>query len=298
MGSVFVQGAGTTLEANDILILDTRARDDGQFGRGLVVQDGASAVVRRAVIAQNLETGILVSGRAAAASLRLEDVEVRDTAPQQSDGEGGRGLSAQYEVGLELERVRVARCHGVGLHVAGRDGSNPTASLIDVSVSDVAPEIDQGVRDQYGRGLQIEVGAVATGQRIRVERAHEAGVVVFEAMATLGELAVLDTLARASDDTIGRGLVVQGGAVLTLEGALVELTRDVGIYVSNPASRLSAHRLTLRDARARGCADGACVQVDGYVIDRLSDDVRYQDNGTNLEATSLPVPDPIQDPAL
>ena len=37
-------------------------------------------------------------------------------------------------------------------------------------------------------------------------------------------------------------------------------------------------------------AIGACVQVAGYDLDRLTQDVVYVDNGANLEATSLPVP--------
>ncbi len=40
-----------------------------------------------------------------------------------------------------------------------------------------------------------------------------------------------------------------------------------------------------------GCTIGACVQVDGYSWDRLTDGVRYHDNGANQEGTSLPVPE-------
>jgi len=32
--------------------------------------------------------------------------------------------------------------------------------------------------------------------------------------------------------------------------------------------------------------------VDGYAISRLTRSVRYLDNGTNLEATILPIPEP------
>jgi len=34
------------------------------------------------------------------------------------------------------------------------------------------------------------------------------------------------------------------------------------------------------------------VQVDGYNIGRLSNDVAYYDNGVNLDSTTLPVPEP------
>jgi len=42
----------------------------------------------------------------------------------------------------------------------------------------------------------------------------------------------------------------------------------------------------------RGNLIGACVQTDGFDVARLSEEVRYVDNETNLDSTSLPVPDP------
>jgi hypothetical protein len=38
------------------------------------------------------------------------------------------------------------------------------------------------------------------------------------------------------------------------------------------------------------CAIGACIQVEGYDVSRLSADVAYRDNVANLAATSLPIP--------
>jgi hypothetical protein len=42
-------------------------------------------------------------------------------------------------------------------------------------------------------------------------------------------------------------------------------------------------------------AIGACVQVEGYDLSRLMTDVSYRDNGANLQATSLPVPEPLEE---
>ena len=52
----------------------------------------------------------------------------------------------------------------------------------------------------------------------------------------------------------------------------------------------------MRDGDVFGSAIGACVQVDGYDVDRLTNDVRYFDNETNLQATTLPVPEAIEVP--
>lgn len=348
MGAIFVQGEGTALDATDLLVLDTRARGDGTFGRGVVVQDGARATIARALVAQSRDVAVLVSGANAATSLGLQDVEIRDTQPQESDGEGGRGISAQHAATLELARVRVVRCLGVGIHVAGRDARDPTATVEDVEVADVAPEREGGMPGLHGRALQIEDGAIVTGERVRLQQAHEAALVVFQATAELRELAILDTRARAVDDTIGRGVIVQGGGQLTLEHAHVERTRDVAIYLAEAGSRLVARRLTVLDALARGCAEtacmgapgghgvgvydgaaadltdfrieraalcgahvgegasldlrqgvvrgatiGACVEPTGYDLARLSADVRYEDNGANLESTTMPSPETV-----
>ena len=37
---------------------------------------------------------------------------------------------------------------------------------------------------------------------------------------------------------------------------------------------------------------GACLQGEGYDTGRLTDAVRFVDNGSNLQATDLPIPAP------
>ncbi len=48
--------------------------------------------------------------------------------------------------------------------------------------------------------------------------------------------------------------------------------------------------LDLSSGDVAGAAIGACVQVDGYDLARLMNDVVYHDNGVSLQATTLPVP--------
>ena len=38
---------------------------------------------------------------------------------------------------------------------------------------------------------------------------------------------------------------------------------------------------------------GACIQIDGFDLSRIMRNVAYTDNESNLEATTLPVPEPI-----
>ncbi len=53
-----------------------------------------------------------------------------------------------------------------------------------------------------------------------------------------------------------------------------------------------AGELDLTNGIVSGCALGACVQVEGFDVTRLQEDVRYRDNDVNLDATDLPVPEP------
>jgi hypothetical protein len=49
--------------------------------------------------------------------------------------------------------------------------------------------------------------------------------------------------------------------------------------------------IDLSDGEVSGALVGACVQVPGYDIARLQDRVLYRDNGTNLDVTTLPIPE-------
>jgi hypothetical protein len=46
----------------------------------------------------------------------------------------------------------------------------------------------------------------------------------------------------------------------------------------------------LTEGEVNDCGVGACIQVTGYDLGRLSQSVRYRGNGTALEITELPVP--------
>ncbi len=53
-------------------------------------------------------------------------------------------------------------------------------------------------------------------------------------------------------------------------------------------------QLDLEHGEVSGAAIGACVQSEGYDTMRLSRDVSYHDNGVNLQATTLPLPQLVE----
>jgi hypothetical protein len=150
----------------------------------------------------------------------------------------------------------------------------------------------QEVDGLSGRGLNVQVGSSLTGSRLVLERNREVGlfVAVEGASATLEDVRIVDTTNHrcaespaCAEPSFGMGLGVYGGAVATLTSFEITRSEVCGVQLAN--AMVDLHHGTVREG-----AIGACVQVDGYDLGRLQDDVTYVDNGTNLDATSLPVP--------
>jgi hypothetical protein len=108
---VVASGPGTTIALTDVAVQRTRARpNDGLFGRGLAVQNGARLDATRALVADNRELG--AGALNAESAVALTDVLVVDVAPS-ARGFGG-GAMAFGGARLALARVAVTGVSGVG----------------------------------------------------------------------------------------------------------------------------------------------------------------------------------------
>jgi hypothetical protein len=74
--------------------------------------------------------------------------------------------------------------------------------------------------------------------------------------------------------------------VAVANGFAVRAARLCGVQVA------SGGELDLSDGEISASTTGACVQVDGYDLARLTAGVRYDDNGINVDASSHAVPTP------
>ena len=146
-----------------------------------------------------------------------------------------------------------------------------------------------------GRGINVQEGATLELDRAVLERNREVGLTAFTAGTTVrAARIVVASTAQAScaaDTCAGFGL---GCGVASYAEAQLELTSFVitrnalcGVQIA------SSGALDLHDGEVSAHPIGANVQVDGYDPARLSDRVRYVENGRNLDATSLPVPEPL-----
>ena len=113
-------------------------------------------------------------------------------------------------------------------------------------------------------------------------------------------------------DSSGVAVVSHTGSAVELENAVVSSAGTSGLTATSADLRMTGFEV--RDAAlcgvfvsrtllggpptmdlsrgvVSGATIGACIQVDGFDLAPVSDDVLYLDNGTNLDITMLPVPE-------
>ena len=97
------------------------------------------------------------------------------------------------------------------------------------------------------------------------------------------------------DEVLGYGAAAIS-ATMRLERFLIQNAATCGVFVAPLATFGEADEpeeppfLELASGMVSEAVIGACVQVDGYDLSRLTDDVAYSATGTNLDTTMLPVP--------
>jgi hypothetical protein len=91
----------------------------------------------------------------------------------------------------------------------------------------------------------------------------------------------------------GYSVAAIGGSV-SLEGFDVQGPSTCGACVDDYLVGEGTPSLDLARGVIAAHEIGACVQVEGYDLERLRREVEYLDNDTNLDITTLPVPDEVQ----
>ena len=273
-----VSWLGGTLRAEDLVVRGTQARaSDGMMGPGFTV-GRAVAECRRCTFVGNWASGAVTQD----ADLLLEDAVILDTLPNAS-GNFGRGLEVQFSGNVQVRRAAFEGNHEVGIF-AGGDGL--VVRVEDVTIRDTASD-GAGYR---GRAIETIVGGTVEVTRGVFEGNREVSLMATDAHLRLFDVRVTDTLPRAcaedgTCDPAGSGLGSYGSSTISAERFVVERASLCGVQLARGGA------VDLSDGVVRDSEFGACVQVDGYDLGRLQDDVRYEDNGANLESTTLPVPD-------
>jgi len=286
--AVYAVGARSSVFVDRVAIRDTQpemASGTGGFGMWLLTQ--ATAEVHASVLEGNHDVAILLLGEGTHAE--VHDSVLRRTNASRADGRFGHAVGVEHGSSADLRRTLLDENRDIALFVDDLGGSVHAEDLV---VRDVRSEERS---DQYGRGINVQRQATFEGARVWIERTRQLGLYFagLGAAGTVTDLTVLDTEAQAcaettcADTPYGVGLGVYSGSELDLRRFAIRRSALCGVHVAE-ASTLSLHEGEVSEATI-----GACVQIDDYDISLLNDEVSYRDNGVNIEATSLPVPEII-----
>jgi len=282
------------LDAEDLVIRDTMPRGTqevpGDHGSGLVVDTNGRVDVTRGYLERNNVEGVRI--RTTGAALSARDLTVRETRVRVSQGDYGFGLAAMHGALLTVERASFELNRTAGVAI---DGTDTSASLTDIRIEGTEGDEALGL---HGNALGVQNGATADLTRADFIDSQDASVIVMDSGAALeaADLRVQRTRERRCAPDLcptfpsGMGMrVVDASAVL--ERFALSESPMCGLQLGAGA------QIDLHDGVVEGAAIGACIQVDGYELSRLSDRVVYRDNGVNLQATTLPTPEPAS-PAM
>jgi len=288
---LLVSGLRGSLVLEDVAIVDTRSDLLGVGrGHGLAVDHGAVAELRRVLFLRTREVGVVVIRPDS--RLTATDLTIRQTQPDAAGG-AGFALLGTRGASIEVDRGLISEAFDVGVFGTA-EGTRIT--LTDTIVEDIDSRPIDG---RYGRGVDIESGTMLTMLRSTVRRVRNVGVFVGSTEATA-------TLDGVTVENVDFERCAEAGCT----------TGDVAVGVGSYAeSRMNVRDFTITDARlcgvqvgprgeldldggeVSGCTIGACVVAEPFDIGRLMENVRYRDNGTNLEVSgALPVPDLAPEP--
>ncbi len=287
--AIYITDEGSVMTLRDVVVRDTAPQaSDGLSGRGFSVEVDGRLDAARMLVLRSHEMGIFVG--ADRGQVSLTDVAIRDTRPQESDGLFGRALDVQDGATLDALRLFAADNYDVGIYAVSE---GTLVSLTDVVVRDTR---SSGGPNSVGRGISAEEAARVDGERVRIDGAVEAGVLaILHADVDLRDVEVANVMRGSCDpgpcpDGPHGYAAVALASRLSLSRFQLHQAEVCGILVGMLRGSEDAPAVDLANGVVSGSAIGACVQVDGYDLGRLTRGVQYRDNGSNLDSTMLPVP--------
>jgi hypothetical protein len=295
VGNVHEAGAGVDGTAAVLRLRDARVEDvksrmaDGLDGRSLSSQRAGRLELERVSIARSRLSGASLHGPDA--QIQFTDVVIDGVGGADLDGSSGRAIEA-FEVS-EISGSRVAVLDGAGFGLLiGDDGSR--ATLEDLVVLGLAGD---GADGTWGHGVHAQAGASVELTRVRVESARGFGVVA----TSLATVAVSDL--RVDDVepwACAYATCPEGGSYAHGAAAFTEATLRLGRFDIRRAALCGLYvgEGSTADASVgmvSACEIGGCIGEPSFDPGRISDEVRYVDNASNLDSRVLPVPEPADD---
>lgn len=259
-------GSGATARLVDTTITGTLPHADGEYGRGLQAESGASITAEGCVIDGNAQSAVFASG--AGTVVDLTDTSMSGTL---ADLNGvGRGLTLQEGAAATVTGCRVDANLHLGIIASGSD---TTLVVEDTTVSSTAA----WTGDSTTAGLAVEGGAAATASRVSLLANATTGV---RAKGEGTSVSLQDCLVEGTfpgpEGQDGIGVYVLDGARAEIEASSLRDNANFGLYavdsgtsvemVGGDVTRTSA-RDDGRGGYGVGAVDGATVDVVGSTIE-------------------------------
>jgi hypothetical protein len=290
--SIGIDARGGRLDADDVLVRDTRPTSAGLFGRAMGVQDAGTATLRRAELRGNRDTAIAVLGES---SMTMERVVAHGTMAR-AGGTGGNAVNMGFSTTTIDESVFEGQLEAALIAA----GEGAVLTVEDTVVRDTG---SRPLDLQGGRAVGVTLGAVASIRRSLFERNREHGIFGDGegTVVTADDTIVRDTEGFELDGTFGRALSLQHGVTGHVRRAVFEGNREVAFFAADGVVA-DVEDLIVRDTRPLASDDrdgrammvgfGARVDVTRAVLERnLEAGIVADAVGTELLLASVVIRD-------
>ena len=284
---LFATGVGSSVNAAGLLIEETQPQDGDQtHGWGIGLQEGAVLALTGATLRNNHAIGLFADG--IGTSVQATGLVVESTRPELSDQSSGRGVSVQRGAALTLTGATLRNNHDAGLFADG------IGSIVEASALLIKDTQPQASDQTGGRGISVQDGASLTLTGATLRNNHDAGLFAYGigSIVNVAGLLVAATQPQASDGLFGDGLLLMEGASLTGTDLTLWENARCGLQMA-----FDGVSVAVQGALIGRNLIGTNLQSSDFTRDDLAVGLRgetYWENGLDLGAESLPIPDPLE----
>lgn len=249
-----------TVHFEDVIIRNTDGTADGYDGFAIRAHSGADVTARRLKIENAREIGFLVHGPRASAD--LSDLSISTIRPAELGGWGGICLQIVGGANVELERAHIKDCGQscvfVSCEIPFENGGCPTATTLnfkDVDIEECRPSNN----NKAGHGMYIAHQSPASGERLRIRRAYDAGIHGVEPLAFLRDVTIKD-MHRSPTTHCGTAITTRGIRALSqfnVTRGRFENLIGAGAYAENPLNVLQ-----LTDVEIKNVSPSNCIGIE------------------------------------
>ena len=266
-GIVVGGGGGAYLLLEDSVVRDGETDDEGQFGRGVFIYEGAQALITGSVIERNREIGLVAAGNDTV--VEVEETIIRESIPW-DDGLFGRGVSVSHGAFAHFRHCLVADNSDSGMIV----GTGATEVLFEDGA--IVRTACTGFKTP-GRGLTCQNDAFMELSRSLLEENHNVSLSGYKGCEMVVDKSSVRRTRDGPEGYGGYGVMWVEGGELRMSDSVVEENLGVGLLAGLGAS-LALERVVVRETDELPENDGAlghgvglggqaAATIDGCLID-------------------------------